>query len=69
MEPQAGDLLLGLDNSGQRLVEAEATGLFADYRNRGVAVYFLAYDLLPLRLPQYFPPGSKESTRDGCARC
>ena len=61
MEPQAGDLLLGVDNSGQRLVEAEAAGLFADYRNRGVAVYFMVYDLLPLRLPQCFPPGSKES--------
>jgi glycosyltransferase involved in cell wall biosynthesis len=61
VESQAGDLLLGVDNSGHRLIEAEATSLFADYRNRGVAVYFMVYDLLPLRLPQYFPPGSKDS--------
>jgi glycosyltransferase involved in cell wall biosynthesis len=60
VEPQVGDLLLGLDNSGQRLVEAEAAGLLADYRNRGVAVHFVVYDLLPLRLPHCFPPGSKE---------
>ena len=39
-ELQAGDVLLGLDNSGHRLIEAEAAGLFADYRNRGIAVYF-----------------------------
>jgi len=55
---QAGDVLLGLDNSGHRIIEAEATGLYTYYRNRGVAVYFTVYDLLPLRLPQYFPPGS-----------
>ncbi|MGO9327644.1 MAG: glycosyltransferase [Steroidobacteraceae bacterium] len=58
VELQAGDVLLGLDNSGHRLIEAEAAGLFDDYRNRGVAVYFTVHDLLPLRFPQYFPPGS-----------
>jgi hypothetical protein len=60
VEPEAGDLLLGVDNSGHRLVEAEAADLFADYRNRGVAIYFMVYDLLPLRLPHCFPPGSQE---------
>ena len=58
VELQAGDVLLGLDNSGHRLIEAEAAGLFADYRNRGVVVYFTVHDLLPLRFPQYFPPAS-----------
>lgn len=57
-ELQAGDVVLGLDNSGHRLIEAESAGLFADYRNRGVAVYFTVHDLLPLRFPQYFPPAS-----------
>ncbi len=56
---RAGDVLLGLDNSGYLLIRAEAAGLFANYRNRGVAVYFTIYDLLPLRLPQYFPPDSE----------
>jgi len=63
VELQAGDIVLGLDISGYRLIEAEAAGLFADYRNRGVAVYFIVHDLLPLRLPQYFPQGSD----DDCA--
>lgn len=58
---QAGDVLLGLDFSGPMLVEAAATGLYSDYRNRGIAVYFAVYDLLPLRLPQYFPPGAGEN--------
>ncbi len=59
-ELEAGDVLLGLDNSGHRLIEAEAAGLFDDCRNRGVAVYFTVHDLLPLRLPRHFPPGSDE---------
>ena len=56
-ELQAGDIVLGLDHSGRELVEAEAAGLIADCRRRGVAVYFTVHDLLPLRLPQFFPPG------------
>ena len=58
VEVQAGDMLLGLDNSGHRLIEAEAAGLLADYRNRGVSVYFTVFDLLPIRFPGLFPPRS-----------
>jgi glycosyltransferase involved in cell wall biosynthesis len=61
VELQAGDVLLGLDNSGHGLIEAETAGLFVEYRNRGIAVYFTVHDLLPLRLPQYFPPGSDQA--------
>ena len=56
-ELQTGDVVLGLDHSGRQLVEAEAAGLMADCRRRGVAVYFTVHDLLALRLPQFFPPG------------
>ena len=56
-ELQAGDIVLGLDHSGRQLIEAEAAGLIADCRRRGVSVYFTVHDLLPLRLPQFFPPG------------
>lgn len=58
VEPRNGDILLGLDLSGQSLIEAEAAGLFACYRNIGVKVYFIVYDLLPVQLPQFFPPGA-----------
>jgi len=58
VDPRNGDLLLGLDVSGQILIEAESSGLFAYYRNIGVRVHFIVYDLLPILLPQCFPPGT-----------
>ncbi|HEY1746063.1 MAG TPA: glycosyltransferase [Xanthobacteraceae bacterium] len=58
VELQAGDIVLGLDHSGRELAEAEAAGLLADCRSRGVSFYFIVHDLLPLQLPQYFPPGN-----------
>jgi glycosyltransferase involved in cell wall biosynthesis len=53
-----GDLLLGLDLSGDLLVRAERSGLFADLQRRGVGVYSVVFDLLPVRLPEVFPPGA-----------
>lgn len=61
VEPRNGDVILGLDLSGHQLLEAEASGLFNDYRNVGVAVYFVVYDLLPVLMPQFFPPGADVS--------
>jgi len=58
VEPESGDMLLGLDLSGDKLVQAEASGLFVNYRNRGVAVHFVVFDLLPARMPDVFPPGA-----------
>ena len=58
IEAQAGDVLLGLDLSGDRLVNAEQNGLFRKLRNQGVLVYATVYDLLPVRLPDVFPPGA-----------
>jgi glycosyltransferase involved in cell wall biosynthesis len=57
VELQAGDIVLGLDHSGRQLIEAKAAGLIADCRDRSVSVYFTVHDLLPLRLPRFFPPG------------
>lgn len=59
-EPECGDILLGLDISGDMLIQAERAGLFTDYRNRGVSVYFMVHDLLPVLMPQVFPPGANE---------
>jgi glycosyltransferase involved in cell wall biosynthesis len=61
VEPRNGDVLLGLDLSGQMLIEAEAAGLFTYFRNVGVAVHFIVYDLLPVQMPQFFPPGTDAS--------
>nr|ART39015.1 H98 [uncultured bacterium] len=60
VEPECGDMLLGLDLSGDILVQAAQTGLFADWRNRGVAVYSVVFDLLPVRMPEMFPPGADQ---------
>jgi len=58
VEPRNGDVLLGLDLSRKMLIEAEAAELFTYYRNAGVAVHFIVYDLLPVQTPQCFAPGS-----------
>lgn len=60
VEPECGDMLLGLDLSGDILVQAAQTGLFADWRNQGVSVYSVVFDLLPVRMPEMFPPGAHE---------
>jgi len=60
VEPECGDVLLGLDISGDMLVQAERAGLFADCRNRGVTVYSVVFDLLPVRMPEVFPPGTDQ---------
>jgi glycosyltransferase involved in cell wall biosynthesis len=38
VEPECGDVWFGLDLSGDTLVQAQRSGLFADYRARGVSV-------------------------------
>ena len=58
VEPESGDVLLGLDLSGDSLVRAEQAGLFSNLRNRGVEVYFIVHDLLPVKSPTVFPPGA-----------
>lgn len=58
VEPRSGDLLLVLDISGQMLIDAEAAGLFNSFRNGGVELYSIVYDLLPIQMPQFFPPGA-----------
>ena len=58
VEVQEGDILLALDLSGERLLEASRAGLYQDYRQRGVSLYCVVYDVLPLQMPQHFPPGA-----------
>jgi glycosyltransferase involved in cell wall biosynthesis len=53
--PQQGDVVLTLDWS-DRLVQAYETGYFSHLMNNGVKVYATVFDLLPVLLPQYFPP-------------
>lgn len=59
--PENGDLILGLDVSGDSLIRAEHSGMFKFYRNAGVSIYFMVHDLLPVTLPEVFPPGTKRN--------
>ncbi|MFT0173290.1 glycosyltransferase [Paraburkholderia mimosarum] len=61
INPEAGDMLLGLDLSGDLLVRATEQGLYEEYRDCGVGLYFLVHDILPVRMPEVFPPGANES--------
>jgi glycosyltransferase involved in cell wall biosynthesis len=58
METLPGDILLSLDLSGGMLVGAEQQGVYRKLRNQGTSVYHILFDLLPVRMPQAFPPGA-----------
>lgn len=49
-----GDIFVGLDL--QHHVVAAQTEILSHWRNRGVKVCFVVYDLLPIFLPSYFAP-------------
>jgi glycosyltransferase involved in cell wall biosynthesis len=51
----AGDVFLGLDLQHEVVIARDR--FFTELRGHGVSVYFLVYDLLPIRFPEYFPPG------------
>lgn len=55
-----GDLLLGVDLSGHRLIEAQASGLYEQLRKVGVSIYFVVFDLLPVQMPDVFPPDASQ---------
>lgn len=54
----SGDIVLGLDLSGSTFSESVETGYIGHLRNHGVSVYFTLFDLLPVRMPEAFPPGA-----------
>jgi glycosyltransferase involved in cell wall biosynthesis/SAM-dependent methyltransferase len=58
VEPECGDVFLGLDLTGDTLVQAVKSGLFANYRNQGVTIHQVVFDLLPVQKPEVFPPGA-----------
>ena len=56
IEAYPGDIFIALDLNQQ--VSIEHAELYQQWRNSGVGVYFVVYDLLPVRLPHRFPPGA-----------
>lgn len=58
VEVSKGDVFFGLDWAAD--VIPGQVGLFQSWRDRGVAVYFAVYDLLPVLKPRAFPPGTEQ---------
>ena len=56
--PECGDILVGLDYSGDILVQAAEMGLFSGYRANGTAIFSVVFDLLPVRIPEFFVNGA-----------
>lgn len=56
-----GDVFLGLDLQPQ-IVAVQANALL-ELKNRGVGVYFVVYDLLPMLMPKVFPPEAQDLYR------
>jgi glycosyltransferase involved in cell wall biosynthesis len=55
VQPRAGDVLLGLDWVADLLPANRA--LLDSWRVRGARMFFVVYDLLPVRMPRWFPEG------------
>jgi glycosyltransferase involved in cell wall biosynthesis len=58
VHPRADDILLGLDWVADAL--PANTVLLEAWRIRGVRMLFVVYDLLPVRMPSWFPDGIAE---------
>lgn len=59
VEPCAGDSFIGLDYHPDIAYQQRA--ILDEWRQRGVKVQFVVYDLLPVLLPDRFPSGTPES--------
>ena len=53
-----GDIFLGLDLQPQ--VVAAQQNTLQSWHSRGVGVYFVVHDLLPVTMPEVFPEGARE---------
>lgn len=61
IEPHYGDIFLGLDFVAGIVIAQQQ--YLKWMRNRGVRVYFVVYDLLPIKLPHAFPLGCEAGHR------
>lgn len=55
VELMSDDLLAVLDLTGNLVVQAEKAGLYQNLKNIGVKLWFMVYDILPIKLPKAFP--------------
>jgi len=55
VEARAGDIYLGLDFESRIARENRSRGCLQTWRGRGVKIYHVLYDLMPMQLPHCFP--------------
>ena len=55
IEVSRGDVFFGADYFAYGVTQASRNGLFAAWRETGVRIGFLVYDILPLTFPHFFP--------------
>ena len=60
VEPQYGDIFLGLDLFNSVLVPI-AEGVFSQWKARGVNIHFIVYDVLPILNPKWWPAGGGDA--------
>ncbi len=58
IEPQCGDIFVGLDLQPQ--IVPECRDYYQFLRQQGVKVFFVVYDLLPITIPEAFPLAQSE---------
>ena len=52
--------MLVTDLTGDRVEKAEQAGAYQRLRDIEVALYFMVYDLLPIQMPEAFPPDASD---------
>ena len=55
-----GDILYGLDLNVKEVSKCLKSGLYKKYKDLGVKISFVVYDLLPITRAEFFPPSSKQ---------
>ena len=60
IQPRCGDIFLGLDLAPTLIPTMHQAGIYSEWRSRGVKIYFVVYDLLPLVRPEFFALGTEE---------
>lgn len=60
IDARPGDILFGVDLAGSIVVEAEKDGIYQILKKMGLYIYFMVFDLLPIKIPEFFPPGASE---------
>lgn len=58
--PGPDDIFLGVDLN-PLVIKPAKSGLFRDWRRRGVRVGFFVHDILPIEHPEWFPPGTDKN--------